>query len=1066
MKHLLSTRTLPVALLFSALALYAQPAATQQKARGAQPTVAAPKTDGFVLLKGTILEAASRKPLAGASVRYKNISAAITDASGNFSIKVPDYKVSVEVEAPGFQLKEIALQGASSVQASLMEDAFSSVYDAANTPAGTLLQSQSPFSQRSLNLSGAWERPFETADTYLQGKVAGLNVIRRSGTPGSGASLFLRGLSSLNATNQPLLVIDGILYDNTEYGTSMMGGSFNNPLSMIDIKDIDNITVIKDATSLYGTKGANGVIQITTARARELATRIDFAAYTGINFAPKALPLMGAADYRTLVSGMLQTAGMSAAQLAAQPWMNDNTASADYYRYHNNTDWQNQVLKNAAAQNYYLKITGGDNIARYALSMGYLANEGTLRNSGVKRYNTRFNGDFNLSRRLTASTNLSFTFNEQNLRDQGQNTNVNLLLSSLLKSPLLRVNEVSASGAESPDLAGLDIFNRSNPVALSRLAIGQNNSYRFMGVIGFNYQINPAFSLQTNLGVTLDKVRETMFLPSKGVLADSLATAVAKNRSGSAVKRLFQLLSDTRLQYQKTFGNIHDLSAAIGFRYQTSQIEEDFGKGFNSATDELRSVSFGLNTLRQIGGNLGLWRWTNQYSSIDYRLRNRYLLSLQAAFDGSSRFGKLASGSARRRDGINLAFMPSLSAGWVVSSESFMKDLPFVDHLKLRATYGLTGNDDIGNYTTRNYYVSQNLLGLQGLVRGNIGNDKLQWEEATKFNGGIDLALFKERVSLSVDAYKQRTRHMLLFEPAPAASGLTTMATSNAGMSVNGWEAALNLRLVNQPKLKWDIGGTVGNYRMRITEMPGGAKQTAMGDATYMSAVGGQPNAFWGQQATWVYATDADAAAEGLSIRTANGQLVPFKGGDMRFADLNGDKVIDDADRTNMGNPNPQFFGGFQTGLTYKRFNLQALATYSYGNEVYNSVRRQLESASGYANQLASVIERWTKNGDMNAMPRATWGDPMGNGRFSSRWIEDGSYLRLRTVSLSYNLPVKAGLVKYAVVYANGNNLVTLTRYKGYDPEFSAGNSLYAQGVDAGMEPQVRSVQAGVRIGL
>ena len=307
---------------------------------------------------------------------------------------------------------------------------------------------------------------------------------------------------------------------------------------------------------------------------------------------------------------------------------------------------------------------------------------------------------------------------------------------------------------------------------------------------------------------------------------------------------------------------------------------------------------------------------------------------------------------------------------------------------------------------------------------------------------------------------------MIVYETAPAASGFAYAITNSAAMETGGWEAGVNGRILNKAAFKWDLGFTFGRYNSRVSKLPQGSFETSFGPATYITMEGHDPNLFYGYNTTGVYATEALAASAGLSIRKPDGTLVPFKAGDVSFVDVNGDKVIDEKDRVAIGNPNPDFYGGITNRFVYKQFSLDALFTFSQGNDIYNYTRQQLESMSGFSNQTRSVLNRWRNEGHVTDVPKATWGDPMGNSRFSDRWIEDGSYFRFRTVTLSYNLPFNGQFFKYAVVYLTGNNLFTLTDYLGYDPEFSATESIYGKGVDNTLEPQTRSVQVGVRIGL
>lgn len=1016
-----------------------------------------------VQLTGTITDAVNSKGVAGIRIKVDDFSAAITDDQGYFTILVPTYTATITIEGEGYDTRRVPLKGRNVIQVALLNETHESFHEPITMPLGPVTKSNVVAATGQYNVNGAWTQPDEMADGLLQGRIAGLQAIRRSGTPGAGANLFLRGYNSLYGTNKPLIIVDNMLYDANDYGESIIANTYTNPLALIDVKDIDNITVLKDASSIYGTKGANGAIIITTARAKSQATKIDFVAYTGFNMTSNNLPVMNAADYRIYLSEMLQSKGLSSTDIASLPYMNDDSKNPDYARYHYNTDWQKQVLKNSVNQNIFLKVTGGDNIATYGLSMGYMGNKGVVKETDLTRYNTRFNAVFNFTRRFTGTANLSFTYNEQNLKDQGIADKTAPLLLSWIKAPFLPANEVNDAGVESPNLTDTDILGISNPSIIIANMQAYNKYYRFFGSFGFKYDISKTLSASTMVGVVYDKVRENFFVPRKGVAEDTLSNAIADSRMGTQVKRLFTIYNDTRIDYNKLFNRVHKLTANLGIRYQHNQAEQDYAMGFNSATDDLVSVQNGLAALRQAGGGIGEWNWLNAYFGAAYGFRDKLFFTLNAALDGSSRFGKQAA------DGIDISgnkfpVMSSIGAAWLISSENFMAHSP-IDLLKVRATYSITGNDDIGNYNARQTYLSQNLLGAQGLLRSGIANPALQWETNYKANAGIDVAFWNERVGLSLDAYHNRTDNMLVYESLATATGFKTMLTNGGAMENTGIEASLNVRILNTRDLSWDAGINIATYKNKIKAVPNGRFTTEYAGATILTAVGQPANQFYGYTTQGVFATDADAAAAGLTKKNTDGSFTAFKGGDVRFTDLDNNKIIDDNDRQVIGDPNPALFGGFNNRVIWKRFELNVLFTFSQGNDVFNYVRYRLESLNGVENQLESARNRWRGNGHVTNMPKATWGDPMGNSRFSDRWIEDGSYIRLRTLSLQYNLPLK-GFFKNASVFATANNLFTLTEYKGYDPEFSASPSVFVQGIDTGLDPLYRTVTLGVRVGL
>lgn len=351
-------------------------------------------------------------------------------------------------------------------------------------------------------------------------------------------------------------------------------------------------------------------------------------------------------------------------------------------------------------------------------------------------------------------------------------------------------------------------------------------------------------------------------------------------------------------------------------------------------------------------------------------------------------------------------------------------------------------------------------------MRNGVANTALQWETVKKINLGLNLSIFNEKLSLSVDAYQNNTSNMLVYETLPSTTGFNTVLTNSGAMQTRGMDLQLNARIINSKNFKWDAGINAGTYKNETGEIPGNQFTTDFAGASFITMKGKAANVFYGYKTTGVFTSDAEAMAAGLGKKNSDGSITMFKGGDVRFVDVNGDKMINDADRQVIGDPNPEFTGGFSNRFTYKRFSLNVIFTFSKGNDVYNYLRNRLEAVSTTENQLVSVNNRWRFNGQVTNTPKATFGDPMGNSRFSDRWIEDGSYLRLRNVSLSYNVPIKEGFLKNATIYVNGNNLFTLTKYLGYDPEFSANGSIFAQGIDTGLDPIYRNVIAGVRIGL
>jgi TonB-linked SusC/RagA family outer membrane protein len=1028
-----------------------------------QPGVAAVKK---ITVTGVVTDHATQKPLAGITVGFGNIAADLTDEKGLFSINVPSLDVEIYLKGEGFEPRQFSLKGKSDLQISMIYETGKSFQQNAILPQGATPLRNNTAAIGLLSVNGNWSRPFESIDELLQGQVAGLQSIRRSGATSKGANLMLRGQNSLHGTNMPLLVVDGMLFDPADYGNSLMGGNYTNPLSLINSQDIDNVSVIKDASSEYGSKGANGAIIITTGRAKRQATSIDFGVYGSYNPMPDQLPLMDASSYRTYLTEILQSKGLGIPAIGAMPFMrSDSLTNSEYYKYHNNTNWQDKVLRSSINKNYFLKVTGGDNIATYALSIGFTNMEGVLKSNNLTRYNTRFNAAFNFSKRLTGQANLAFTYNEQDLRTQGIDAKTSPLFVSLTKSPLLLANEVNAKGVLSPNLEDTDIFGLSNPSALIERAQGTSKNYRFAGSYTFTYDLAKSLKASTMIGIFYDKNRENIFIPRKGVADDTLSNAIADSRLGTQVRRLFSTYFDAKLEYNNTFSDNHQINSRVGLRYQKNAAEQDYTLGFNSATDELISVQNGVGALRQTGGGINEWNWMNSYFSTQYGYKERFFLTFNAAMDGSSRFGSDAK-SGLGINGVRYSFMPSLGAAWIVSSGSSYGTSTKVDLFKFRATLSRSGNDDIGNYTARQTYTSQNFLGMQGLVRSGVPNPSIQWETSTKANFGVDVAFWNDRVAMSVDLYSSKTTDMLVYEKVLSGSGFENVLTNGGAMRNSGIEAMVNMRAINRSALKWDLGFNFATNRNKILAVPNAQFLTNTHGATIITQTGAAANVFYGYKTSGVFKTTNDALVSGLRTKNADGTFSNFQAGDVRFVDVNGDRIIDEKDMQQLGSSAPRIHGSFSSKLSLKRFTLDALFTFSQGNEVFNQLRYYLESASNTDNQLNSVVNRWRTEGQETNMPKASFGDPRGNNRFSDRWIEDGSYLRLRNITLSYDLSFKEKFVKNATVYLTGNNLLTFTKYMGFDPEFSAGNAGFAQGIDTGLDPLFRSVTMGIRIGL
>ncbi|WP_437920494.1 SusC/RagA family TonB-linked outer membrane protein [Sphingobacterium sp. LRF_L2] len=1019
---------------------------------------------GQVKVSGKIIDSRTGQPVTGARVTYGKTIAKITDAKGQFEVELPANALVMEVSMDGYTTKQVPVLTSSPMEVVIYPASYKSLYKTTNTIFGAngILQTTGAVEKLDLN---AWEQNSETLDSYVQGRLAGVSVTRKSGTPGVGANVQVRNFNSLYTHNQPLYIVDGVVYNAEFLSPSITTGHENNPLQQIDVRDIQDITLLKDAvsTSIYGARAANGVVVINTNHAKELATKIDFQATAGINLAPKSLPVMSAYGYRSYLNDVLATTSYTGAEIGNMPFNNDNASFSEYAKYHNETDWQKEIFKQSRDQNYYLKVTGGDNIAKYALSAGYNNEQGVIDNTKAERYTARFNGDMQIGRKLTAQTNISLGYGQQGLKDQGLSPKTNPIFLALTKAPFLHPNEVGIDGSISPVYAEADYFDYSNPLQIIHNGINNKKAYRLLASLVFNYKFNDRFSATNLTAVTYDKAQEDFFVPRKGVAKDTVNNTEVFSRLGAQVARYFSISNDIRLNYNQDLGDGSQIQAIAGFRYHTHDAEQDYVLGYNSATDQLVSIGNSTAATRVYGGQIGTWRNVTTYAMSNLTLKSKYLFSASLGIDGSSRFGDKVESSLKFGSKA-FGIFPAVGGAWILSNEDFLKASPVVNLFKLRLNYGLVGNDDIGNYAARQNYVSQNFLGVQGLVREGLANPYLKWETVEKINAGIDLSLFHERFNLTFDVYQHTTKDMLVYNKGNALAGVEYYLDNNGSMRNTGIDVGLNGRLIDT-RVKWDMGLNLGVYKNRMRSIPA-TTFTEYAGATYITEVGSTANSFYGYKFAGVYSTQAEAEAAGLGILDVAGNKIPFEAGDAKFVDKNADGIIDENDRFILGSPVPDLFGGWQNTLTYKNWKFGALFTFSLGNEVYNYTRSQLESGSTFYNQTEAMQNRWRAEGQVTDIPKAVYGDPMGNARFSDRWIEDGSYLRLRQVSVDYNFPVNKQIIKYIRVYGTVNNLFTWSKYLGYDPEFASSSDVFHQGVDVTLEPQYKSFQLGVRIGL
>lgn len=1007
-----------------------------------------------ITVTGTVIDAVSNVPLTGINVRTGQYSSVYTDEDGKYSIRVPSRQATLTIASTDFSTKEVAIKGRSVVDVKIYEDDFKSYYKSIGMPFGK--QTKTSIVNAVETKATKLETSRESLSNIMTGEVAGVRSIMRSGVPGVGANIFVRGYNTLNSSTQPLIVVDGMIIEtNTFSNNNIIGGYNYDPLSDINPKDIANITVIKDAASIYGSRGANGVILIETNKTDEITTKIDFFVQGGFNIAPKNIPMMNSEQYRTYLADQKINSGYyDETGIGLLPYFNENTSFEDYAKYHNSTNWQDQVFGNNYVSDYYFKVTGGDEIAKYGLSVGYTSNKGVVSSTNFNRFTTRFNADTNITERLSMSTNLSVSYGERDLYDNGLYS-TSPIVSALRKSPFLAPFVPNADGIVTGVYEDIDnIGGFSNPKAIVDNATFAAKDYNLYGQVNIGYRITDDLKVSSLFGVNYIKNRQNVFLPDTGLSSQFNEYGDLLNRTSKvSAESLLAFYNDTKLNYLLTLDNKNKLSFNLGFRYNQNNYVNSYSLSGNSSDDNFTSLNDGDRATNITSGSIGNWKYASAYANVDYAFLDKYFLSANLSADVSSRFG----------DDQPVGLFPSLGGAWLLSSEDFMADVSNVDQVKLRGSIGITGNYGIGNYNAESYFVPTRFLEGGGLVSGNVANSSIRWEETRKSNIGLDLGFFNERLSFSVDYFYNVTDGLLNQSNISPVWGQQNYVSNGGALNNRGAELSFNTRIFNTEHFKWDVGGNISQYKNEITAIPGQEQiiDVAGVNATIINREGSALGLFYGYKTDGIYNNSTEASTANLSWRDAQGFNQPYVAGDVKFQDTNGDKIINADDRVVIGNPNPDYTGMFYNNFTYKNFSLSAVFTFSKGNDVYNALRWQTESMSGYANQTQAVVNRWRVEDQDTNTPRAVYGDAMGNSRFSDRWIEDGSYIRLKTLSLSYS-PSKFN----ATFSVTANNLLTFTKYLGYDPEVSNSQMSYLQGIDGGMTPQYSSVVLGVRVGL
>ncbi|MDD4992513.1 MAG: SusC/RagA family TonB-linked outer membrane protein [Paludibacter sp.] len=1015
-------------------------------------------------LVGTVLEPYYNKPVEGAVISATGLKKSVkTDKDGKFEITLSSPKGEISVWFPGYYTNIQPIDGRTKMKVILIPEEKTGYSETMLLP----FKGSTNIREKQTNLFSIQKKDIGLNKNDVEQvltQIPGLQIIGKGGMPGEGSYFSIRGANTMTANSSPLIVINGIPYMPDMNESGIIGGFSKSILNSLNTRDIQNITVLKgsDAT-LYGSLGSNGVIMIETDKAVDLDTKVEFSSQFGVDMNQSKMPVMGVKDYKNYISNVALTKYDDMAKvLELFPYLVDDNSYYYKYLYNNNTNWQNLIYSPGLTTDNVLKIKGGDEIAKYDVSIGYKNKGGQMTGTNYTKYYARMNSDVNLSRKISFNSSIAMSYMNYGLQEQGMLEGTNPMLAAMKKGPLFSAYEKDADNNLLPDYAvvrdadGSLIENNmiSNPLALINGINASEQNYDIQINAGLNYKMNENISINGIMGLYYFFSRENMFVP--GVTERSvmpLFYQLANNTVRSAQGITFNTYFNLNANYNKTFNDIHAVKASVGAQVAMNGNEYDAGTGYNTANDFYKTLGYVTSSSRNYFGYDNAWNWLNYNANAQYIYNHQLAIGANVSVDASSSTGTDAS---------MYQVYPAINATWMAKN-SVLKDVDFVNKLNVRAEYATTGNSRFSSSLSKYYYINKVYRDLSGLTRAGVPNTKIVPELNQTLDFGVDVSLFNNRLDLTADVYTTKNSNMIIPVSISAAYGTDYLYSNAATANNKGFELGAQFAAIQTKDLKWYIGGTISSNKSTILSL-GGQKnmvmQMADGSAV-ISEVGQSLYSFYGyktDQSNPVFATAAEA--KDANLKTAAGKA--FEAGDVHFVDTKVDGTIDDRDRVNLGSAAPDFFGNLNTSLQYKGFEVSANFGYSVGNKMYNAVRRNMESMNDFGNQLISVNNRWTSEGQVTSMPRATYGDPLGNSRFSDRWIEDASYIKLKELSIGYTFKFMGG----TTVYIAGENLFTVTNYLGLDPETMYSYDSSLRGFDYGKIPLARSFKLGFNVKL
>lgn len=978
---------------------------------------------------GTVTDV-SGEPIIGANIRIKGTTTGtITDIDGNFSIEAEPQSV-IEVSYIGYLTQETVINNQKSIRFLLKEDT-KTLDEVVVIGYGVQKKADLTGSVANINTEKLNTQSNANIGQALQGKIAGVDIVSQGGAPGSGTRIMVRGIGTLNNAS-PLYIVDGM---------------YMNSIDHINPNDIASIDVLKDASSaaIYGSRAANGVIIVTTKEGSNTEGKpiIDLSVNLGISTASKFLDMLDAKGWAEVTTIARQAIGKPALDMAT-----DLANKPD-------NDWQDIMFRPALMQNYNLAVKGGGKYSTYYTGLGYFNQDGIVKGTNYQRYNIQSKNDYKRGI-FSAGTNLIISFShDKPLHQELRGGMIGTILQSV---PTLEKYDDTREGGYGGTYG--DVVNIPHPLAIidDNIMDRYNENVKIFANLYAQIELFKGLKYKLNLTPDFSFERYKNYLNKYdfGLATNSITQLTERQR------RRRNILVENLLTFDRTFGE-HKISALAGYTYQDSRFRhiQAYGEGLPQGLEEIDAAT----TNRSNEGNS--WRsvLTSILGRVFYSYQNKYLFTATIRRDGSSKFGK------NNRYG----YFPSFSLGWNVAEEKFMENVHWLDQLKLRGGYGVLGNQEIDNYqysstiTTGINYPDGNGGLLQGAFPKNFANPDIKWEETAMTNVGIDFMAFNNRLSLTADYYVKNTKDILLTVPIPISSGGANDPIRNAGkIRNNGFE--FNLGWMDQPNPDISYGiNLIGSFNKNKVIAMGSESGSIKGGSTNQNITTSETKAGYPIGGYWLISTagyfnsqeEVDAyAKDGKKIQPA------AEPGDIKFVDANNDGVINDDDRVFQGSPFPDFTFALNGNMRYKNFDLSIGLQEVLGNKIYNATRQTLEDVTKGSNFLASCLDYWTPENKNASHPRLTWDDPNRNTRAESdRYLENGSYLRLRSVQLGYTFPQTwfKGAIQHARVYINAENLFTITSYSGYSPDVNADNANY-RGFDNFIYPTNRTFMLGLNV--